>query len=279
MHWTPIFGQVPARAAVAAAVARQIAALPPYERLSLSSSALGSSLIYGAKPFVIAADELGENFYQEVYLYRGQANSLRTFDSIWFYLENTDNLVWYLVICGLRRVTGGLVVKLCNFAILYWSFWSIWIILRGIFSIVNVGGNILELILNQAFRVASYCLPPAVLSRCLLKACDELFINNNSGALPGLLDLLHLEIVFILETRTCFSFTIFMELASCELFKCSVNRGLIPYGTCLKIFQGNQMIWVNCILTPRYTCDLPDLPQLFKISWFERSNAFLLAPF
>ncbi|CAM6082152.1 unnamed protein product [Calypogeia fissa] len=56
--------EVPARAAVAAAVARQIAALPPHERLSLSSTSLGTPSIYGVKPSV-KAEELGEDFYEE----------------------------------------------------------------------------------------------------------------------------------------------------------------------------------------------------------------------
>jgi hypothetical protein len=60
------FYQVPARAAVAAAVARQIAALPPHERLSLSSTSLGTPSIYGAKPAGKTAEEVEEIYYEEV---------------------------------------------------------------------------------------------------------------------------------------------------------------------------------------------------------------------
>ncbi|KAL0674843.1 hypothetical protein Bca4012_002824 [Brassica carinata] len=57
--------QIPARAAAAAAVARALAALPPDQRLSISSTATELSSIYGNRPPPQDVEELEEGFYEE----------------------------------------------------------------------------------------------------------------------------------------------------------------------------------------------------------------------
>ncbi|KAH0933244.1 hypothetical protein HID58_010361 [Brassica napus] len=57
--------QIPARAAAAAAVARALAALPPDQRLSISSTATELSSIYGNRPPPQDVEELEQGFYEE----------------------------------------------------------------------------------------------------------------------------------------------------------------------------------------------------------------------
>ncbi|KAL5717048.1 hypothetical protein ACHQM5_010128 [Ranunculus cassubicifolius] len=57
--------EVPARVAAAAAVARALAALPPHQRHSLSSSSEELVSIYGSRPRGEIVEDLEEQFYQE----------------------------------------------------------------------------------------------------------------------------------------------------------------------------------------------------------------------
>ncbi|CAF2124424.1 unnamed protein product [Brassica napus] len=57
--------EIPARAAAAAAVARALAALPPDQRLSISSTATELSSIYGNRPPPQDVQELEQGFYEE----------------------------------------------------------------------------------------------------------------------------------------------------------------------------------------------------------------------
>lgn len=61
-------GQVPERAAAAAAVARALAGIPPHERVGLPSSSAELVSIYGSKSSAQAVEELEEEFYKEVSL-------------------------------------------------------------------------------------------------------------------------------------------------------------------------------------------------------------------
>ncbi|KAF9684812.1 hypothetical protein SADUNF_Sadunf04G0157500 [Salix dunnii] len=97
---------VPARAAAAAAVARVLAGMPPYQRFNLPSSSEELRSIYGSIPQGHMVEELEEDFYEEGegVLWRARSDALyRSFPTSPFYLQNcmafmialylTDNLL------------------------------------------------------------------------------------------------------------------------------------------------------------------------------------------